>query len=348
MIRADMDGLPVPERTRLPYASARRDIAWTGEESAVMHACGHDIHMTSWLGTARELVARRREWSGTLVMILQPAEELGLGAAAMLEDGLFRRFPRPDFNLALHVNAAMPAGAIGVAPGFVMANVDTVDVIVRGVGGHGAYPHDTKDPIVVASRIVGALQTLVSRELDPQDAGVVTVGAFTAGAKHNIIPDEARLMLTVRSYSDSTRSKLLSGIERIARGEAMAAGLEGDLAPVMSVKADYTPATYNDPVLAARLTDVFRTTVGGDNVQPVTPTMGGEDFARYGRTDPPIPSVLFWLGSVDRRVYEASLAPGGAPLPSLHSSSYAPDPDPTIATGVKAMTAAAMDLLARR
>src|SRR5690606_1329924 len=247
MIRADMDALPLVEKTGLPYASTFRDTAWSGEESGVMRAGGHDRHVRAWVGAARELVARKSEWKGTLVMILQPAEEIGLGAMAMLEDGLYTRFPKPDYVLGLHDNAALPAGTIGVGSGYVMANVDSVDLVVKGVGGHGAYPQDTKDPIVVASRIVTTLQTLVARELDPQDSGVVTVGAFNGGFKHNIIPDEVSLQLTVRSFADTTRDALLKGIERIARAEAMAAGLEADRAISIRVKDDYTPSRYNEP-----------------------------------------------------------------------------------------------------
>jgi amidohydrolase len=345
MIRADMDALPLVEKTGLSYASTLRDIAWSGEESGVMHACGHDIHMTAWIGTARDLVARKSEWKGTLVMILQPAEEIGLGSMAMLEDGLYTRFPKPDYVIALHDNAALPAGTIGVGSGYVMANVDSVDLLVKGVGGHGAYPQDTKDPIVVAARIVTTLQTLVSRELDPQDSGVVTVGAFNGGFKHNIIPDEVSLQLTVRSFADTTRDKLLKGIERIARAEAMAAGLDADKAISIRVKDDYTPSLYNEPKLVDRVGGVLKKTFGEDKIVPAQPTMGGEDFARFGRTPDRTPTMLFWLGAVSQEKYEASQKPGGAPLPSLHSSLFAPDPDPTIASGVKAMTVAALDLL---
>jgi hippurate hydrolase len=345
LVRTDMDALPVVEKTGLPYASTQRDISWTGEDGGVMHACGHDIHMTVWLGTAREMVKRKKEWKGTLVMIAQPAEEVGLGAMAMLQDGLFTRFPRPDYNLALHDNASMVAGTVGYTAGYSMANTDTVDLLVKGVGGHGAYPQDTKDPIVVAARIVGALQTLVSREMDPLDSGVVTVGAFNGGFKHNVIPDEARLQISVRSYSDATRDKLLKGIDRIAKAEALAAGLDGALAPVTTVKDDYTPAVYNDPALTDRIQKALAKALGADKVSKQPPSMVGEDFARYGRDEPKIPSVLFQLGAVKRETWEAAQKPGGKPLPSLHSSSFAPDPDPTIATGVKAMTAAAMDLL---
>lgn len=345
LVRTDMDALPVVEKTGLSYASTKRDTAWTGEEGGVMHACGHDIHMTVWLGTARELVKRRKEWKGTLVMIAQPAEEVGLGAMAMLEDGLFTRFPRPDYNLALHDNATMVAGTVGYTAGYSMANTDTVDLLVKGVGGHGAYPQDTKDPIVVAARIVGALQTLVSREMDPLDSGVVTVGAFNAGFKHNVIPDEAKLQISVRSYSDATRDKLLKGIDRIAKAEALAAGLDGKLAPVTTVKEDYTPAVYNDPVLTERVEKSLTKALGAGKVSKQPPSMVGEDFARYGRVEPKIPSVMFQLGAVKQEAWDAAQKPGGKPLPSLHSSSFAPDPDPTIAAGVKAMSTTAMDLL---
>jgi hippurate hydrolase len=345
MIRADMDALPLVEKTGLPYASKARDIAWSGEESGVMHACGHDVHMTVWLGAARELVARRSEWRGTLVMIAQPAEEIGLGAMAMLKDGLFTRFPKPQHVIALHDNAALPAGTIGVGSGYVMANVDSVDLTVHGVGGHGAYPQDTKDPIVTAARIVTTLQTLVSRELDPQDSGVVTVGAFNGGFKHNIIPDEVSMQLTVRSFADTTREKLLAGIERIARAETMAAGLDPSKAISIRVKDDYTPSLYNDPSLTERLASVLKKTFGEAKIVKAEPTMGGEDFGRFGRTEEKIPVMLLWLGAVKQETFDASRAPGGKPLPSLHSSGFAPDPDPTIAVGVKAMTASAMDLL---
>ena len=310
-----------------------------------MHACGHDIHMTVWLGAARELVASKSTWKGTLVMIAQPAEEIGLGAMAMLEDGLFTRFPKPDKVIALHDNASLPAGTIGVGSGYVMANVDSVDLTVKGVGGHGAYPQDTKDPIVIAARIVTTLQTLVSRELDPQDSGVVTVGAINGGFKHNIIPDEVSMQLTVRSFADATRDKLLKGIERIAKAESMAAGLDGDKAISIRVKDDYTPSLYNTPELVERVARVLKKTFGAEKIVTAQPTMGGEDFSRFGRTSDKIPTMLLWLGAVGQAKYEASQKPGGAPLPSLHSSGFAPDPDPTIATGVKAMTAAAVDLL---
>jgi amidohydrolase len=345
MIRTDMDALPVVEKTGLPYAATVRDTGLSGEETGVMHACGHDIHMTVWLGTARELVARKSEWKGTLVMIAQPAEEIGLGSISMLEDGLYTRFPKPDRVIALHDNAALPAGSIGLGSGYVMANVDSVDITVKGVGGHGAYPQDAKDPIVVAARIVTTLQTLVSRETDAQDSAVVTVGAINGGFKHNVIPDEVKMQLTVRSFADTTRDKLLNGIARIAKAEAQAAGLEGDKAPDISVKEDYTPSLYNEPKLVERISGILTKEFGPTKIATAQPTMGGEDFARYGRTTDRIPITLIWLGAVSQARYDASLKPGGKPLPSLHSSEFQPDPDPTIATGVKAMTITAIDLL---
>jgi hippurate hydrolase len=345
MIRADMDALPLVEKTGLAYASKARDMAWSGEESGVMHACGHDLHMTIWIGTARDLVARKAEWKGTLVMVAQPAEEIGLGALSMIEDGLFTRFPRPDHVIGLHDNAALPAGELGVGSGFVMANVDSVDIKVTGVGGHGAYPQDTKDPIVTAARIVTTLQTLVSREIAPDDAGVVTVGALNGGFKHNIIPDEVNMQLTVRSFADATREKLLKGIERIARAEAMAAGLDPDTAIEMRIRADATPSLYNNPALVARVTDALRKEFDARAIHTATPSMGGEDFARYGRTPEKIPIMLLWIGAVAQDKFDAAQKPGAKPLPALHSSEFAPDADPTIAAGVKAMTAAARELL---
>jgi amidohydrolase len=345
MIRADMDALPLVEKTGLPYASKARDTAWSGEESGVMHACGHDLHMTIWIGTARDLVARKTEWKGTLVMIAQPAEEIGLGALSMIEDGLFTRFPKPDHVIGLHDNAALPAGELGVGSGYVMANVDSVDIKVTGVGGHGAYPQDTKDPIVTAARIVTTLQTLVSRELAPDDAGVVTVGAINGGFKHNIIPDEVDMQLTVRSFADTTREKLLKGIERIARAEAMAAGLDPATAIDMRIRQDATPSLYNNPDLVARVGSALRKEFDARAIHTATPSMGGEDFARFGRTAENIPVMLLWLGAVAQEKFDAAQKPGARPLPALHSSEFAPDPDPTIAAGVKAMTAAARELL---
>lgn len=344
MLRADMDGLPVDEQTGLPFASKARGVPASGVESGIMHACGHDTHMAAWVGAAQLLAERRDEWSGTLVMILQPAEELGLGAVAMLEDGLYERFPKPDYVLAFHDAAAAPAGFIGYTPGFALANVDSVDITVKGVGGHGAYPHTTKDPIVIASSIVMRLQTLVSRETSPLDSAVVTVGSFRSGAKHNIISDEAKLQLTVRSYSDKTRAALLEGIERIATAEAMAAGLSGDLLPVVEIEDPYTPATYNTPELTAEVAEVLKARFP-DRVFETDPVMGGEDFSQFRRADPDnVQTLIFWVGGVPQDQWDKAQA-GEADLPSLHSPFWAPDAEKVIATATEALTAATLDLM---
>ncbi len=344
LIRADMDALPVEEATGLPYASKVKAFEQTGQEVSVMHACGHDVHMTVWVGTARRLVATQSDWSGTLVMIAQPAEERGAGAKAMLEEGLFERFPRPDYNIALHVSGGHPAGSVGFVPGWAMANVDSVDITVHGLPGHGSAPHTTKDPVVIASQIVLNLQTIVSREIDPLKPAVVTVGSFHAGTKHNIISDRADLQITVRSYDDDVRNQLLAAIERIAVNTARTAGLPEDKLPDVQVKDEFTPSLYNDPELTGRVESAIGAAIGEQNVLPASPVMGGEDFARYGRQDPPIPSVMFRLGTIGSELYESSKR-RGVVLPSLHTPFFAPDPEPTITTGVTAMTAAAMEIL---
>ncbi len=344
MVRTDTDGLPVAEQSAVAYASRATAVDEFGKTVGVMHACGHDIHMTVFVGTARQLAARRDQWRGTLVMVAQPAEERGAGASAMLRDGLFERFPRPDYNLALHVAADIPAGKLGYVSGYALANVDSVDITVHGVGGHGAYPHTTKDPVVLAAQIVVALQTLVSREIPAQEAAVVTVGSIHGGTKHNIISNRVDLQLTVRSYTDQVRQKLLGGIKRIAIAQGLGAGLSEELLPEIRITADeYTPAVYNDPDLAARVMGVLAQRVGADNIQIRKPVMGGEDFGRYGRVKPKIPSFMYWLGGVDPEKFEAAQN-GQLQLPSLHSPYFVPLPEPTIITGVKAMTAAAIEL----
>ncbi|GAA0765024.1 hippurate hydrolase [Erythromicrobium ramosum] len=347
MLRADMDGLPVIEQTGLPYASKRRAVPQTGIETGVMHACGHDTHMAAWIGTAQQLVARRDQWSGTLVMILQPAEEIGEGAKAMLDDGLYTRFPKPDYVLAFHDAAQAPAGHIGYANGFALANVDSVDIVVPGVGGHGAYPHTTKDPVVLASAIVMRLQTLVSRELNPTDSAVVTVGSFQAGSKHNIIPDEARLQITVRSYSDAARKQLLEGIARIARGEAIAAGMPQDKMPKVTVADPYVPATYNTPALTERVVAGLKPRFEG-RVFEVPAVMGGEDFSQFYRADREnVESLILWVGGVRAEEW-AKAQKGEITLPSLHSPFWAPDAPVVIATATEALTAATLDLMPKR
>ncbi|MDT8280430.1 MAG: amidohydrolase [Erythrobacter sp.] len=346
MLRADMDGLPVIEQTGLPYASTRRAVPATGIETGVMHACGHDTHMAAWIGTAQLLSERRDQWSGTLVMILQPAEEIGEGALAMIEDGLYTRFPKPDYVLAFHDAAQAPAGVIAYSKGFALANVDSVDVVVPGVGGHGAYPHTAKDPIVIAASIVSRLQTLVSRELNPLEPGVVTVGSFQAGSKHNIIPDEARLQITVRSYTDEARKQLLDGIARIARGEALAAGMPDDKLPKVTVSDPYTPATYNNPEFTDQVMAGLKTRFEG-RVFEAPSVMGGEDFSQFRRADPDnVQSLIFWVGGV-RPGEWAKSERGEIELPSLHSPFWAPDAPVVIATATEALTVTTLDLMAK-
>ena len=346
LLRADMDGLPVVEQTGLPYASKVMATPASGVTTGVMHACGHDTHMTAFIGAAKLLAARKDQWQGTLVMVLQPAEEVGLGALAMLEDGLYTRFPKPDYAVAFHDAAApAPAGTIGVTPGYALANVDSVDITVKGVGGHGAYPHTTKDPIVLASAIVMKLQTLVSREHSPLEPAVVTVGSFHAGAKHNIISDEAKLQLTVRSYADESRQQLLDGIRRIARGEAIAAGLPEELMPVVTVEDPYTPSTFNDPEFSKEVMGRFATRFGAERVQEWPAVMGGEDFSQFRRAAPDdVKSVIFWISGTPAPML-AALKEKGTPLPSLHSPFWAPDAEKVVATGAEAMAAAALDLM---
>ncbi|MFQ5778118.1 MAG: M20 family metallopeptidase, partial [Terriglobia bacterium] len=346
MVRADMDGLPVEEKTGVPYAS-RVKTDNEGAEVGVMHACGHDVHMTTLLGTARMLTQLQDQWAGTLVMIGQPAEERGAGARAMLQDGLFARFPRPDFALALHTSASLEAGKVGYREGYVLANVDSVDITLRGAGGHGAYPHTTKDPIVLAAQVVLALQTIVSREVNPLDSAVVTVGSIHGGTKHNIIPDEVHLQLTVRSYRPAVREKVLAAIERVTQGIAAAAGIPAGRAPIVeSSREEFTPSTYNDPALTRRVVSVLKPVLGPSNVVEVEPVMAGEDFGRYALEGRQIPISIFWLGAVDpARVRQAGAQ--GTSLPSLHSSEFAPLPEPTLQTGVRAMTSVVLDLMKR-
>ena len=348
MLRADMDGLPVVEQTGLPYASTVTATPASGVTTGVMHACGHDTHMAGFIGAAQLLAERKDDWQGTLVMILQPAEELGLGAQAMIEDGLYTRFPKPDYALAFHDAAApAPAGTIGYTPGFALANVDSVDITVKGIGGHGAYPHTTVDPVVLASAIVMKLQTVVSRNSSPLDPAVITVGSFHAGAKHNIISDEAKLQLTVRSYSDESRKLLLDGIRRVARGEAITAGLPENLMPEIAVEDTYTPSTFNDVDFSNEMAAAFKARFGEERVMEWPPVMGGEDFSQFRRADPEnIDSMIFWISGTPQPMLEA-LEKDGTPLPSLHSPFWAPDAEKVIATGAEALASAALDLMPR-
>ncbi len=345
MIRADMDALPVREQTGLPFASKVMGKLPDGTETPVMHACGHDTHVTSFLATARRLAAMKDQWSGTLMMILQSGEETGEGAKAMLDDGLYTRFPKPNYVLAFHDSASLPAGVIGVTPGFTTANVDNVDIIVRGVGGHGAAPQTTKDPIVLASRIVVALQTLISREKNPLDPAVVTVGSFQAGSKNNVIPDQAKLQLTVRSYKPEVRKLLLDGIQRIARGEAIAAGIPDDRMPVVTIREEqHTPATFNTEKLSNRALELFQGHFGAERTTILPPLMVGEDVGRYWLNDKSIAGTLFWVGGVPKAKWDA-VDGDTTKLPSLHSPYWAPDAETVISTATEAMTVAAIDIL---
>jgi amidohydrolase len=345
MIRADMDALPVKERTGLPFASTAMGKLPDGTETPVMHACGHDTHITSFLGTARRLVAMKDQWSGTLMMILQSGEETGEGAKAMLADGLYTRFPKPNYVFAFHDSASLPAGVIALTPGYTTANVDTVEILVRGVGGHGAAPQTTKDPIVLASRIVVTLQTLVSREKNPLEPAVVTVGSFQGGTKNNVIPDEAKLALTVRSYKPEVRKLLLDGIQRIARGEAIAAGVPDDRMPIVTIRDDqHTPATFNNEKLSNREIALFREHFGAERTATLPPLMVGEDVGRYWLDEPSVAGALFWVGGVPKAKWDA-VDGDTSRLPSLHSSFWAPDAETVISTATEAMTIAALDIL---
>jgi hippurate hydrolase len=347
-LRTDLDALPVKEQTGLPYASQARTLDDKGVEVDVMHACGHDVHMAVLVGTARLLTELKERWHGTLVLIGQPAEEKGSGARAMLKDGLYTRFPKPDYCLALHDKADLETGAVGWVEGYAMANVDSVDITIRGIGGHGAWPHKTKDPIVLAAQAVLAFQTIVSREIAPGEPAVVTVGSIHGGTKHNIIPDEVKLQLTLRSYTDEVRQQIIAAIKRITRGLAEAAGLPEDRMPIVVLRdEEFTPATYNDPALTRRVAAALKAWLGESHVRPAKPVMGGEDFSEYGRTQDKIPICLLWLGAVlPERVAESEKT--GKPLPSLHSSQFAPVPEPTIKTGVTALTATVLELAGKQ
>lgn len=342
-VRTELDALPVRENTGLPYAS-KVTVKRANDEVGVMHACGHDLHMTVFLGTAKMLAEEKSHWSGTVVLIGQPAEETVAGAAAMLRAGLFEKFPKPDYVLALHESATLPAGVVALREGPILAGADSVDITIRGYGGHGAAPNATKDPIVIASELVVFLQTIVSREEDPLQPTVITVGSFHAGTKHNIIPDEAHLQLTVRTMTPEQRAKTLSAITRATNGIAAAAGVPADRAPVITVSKASVPATINDAALTRRLAGSLEKAMGKESVLEGKPVMASEDFSLFALADPKPPICMFWLGAVDpAKLKDAEEK--GTPLPSLHSSKFAPLPEPAIRTGVKAMTISVMDLL---
>ena len=344
LLRTELDALPVDEKTNLPYASKVKTKNDAGQDVSVMHACGHDIHITSMLGTAKMLSELKSEWRGTLVLLGQPAEEVIDGARSVLRDGLYERFPKPDFVIALHDSADLEAGKVGFTPGYAMASSTSVDIKIRGLGGHGARPETTKDPIVVAAQVILALQTIASRENWPLDPVVVTVGSIHGGTKHNIIPEEVDLQLTVRAYKEEVRKRVLASIERITKGIAIAAGIPDDRVPIIKFsETQVTSATYNEPQLTERLAAVFAKTLGQENVVKLPPVMMSEDFG-YLSLDQKIPATLFTLGAVDPAKVKRSKETG-TPLPSLHSALFAPLPEPTLRTGIKAMTAVVLELM---
>jgi len=341
LLRTDMDALPVEEKTGLPYASQVVVKSDSGATVPVMHACGHDVHMASWFGTAKLMATNRQRWHGTLILIGQPAEEIGAGAPAMLKDGLFTRFPKPDFALAIHDDASLPAGQVGYTSGYTMASSDSVDITIFGRGGHGAQPQNTIDPIVIAARTVLALQTIVSRENNPLDPAVITVGTIHGGTKNNIIPDEVKLELTVRSYKPEVRKHLLASIERVAKGEAVAGGATRE--PLVKVEPAAN-ATYNDPELTKRLASALRNTLGQANVVEIPPKMVFEDFSEFSLAG--VPSAIFAVGGVEPANFAAARQ-SGTPLPGLHSSLWAPDREPTLKTAITVETTALLELLRR-
>lgn len=342
-VRTELDALPIVENTGVAYASHVKVQRGSGEVG-VMHACGHDLHMTVFLGTAKMLAESKGQWSGTVVMIGQPAEETVGGAEAMLRAGLYTKFPKPDYVLALHDSPVLPVGEVAYREGPMLAGADSVDITIRGFGGHGAAPNMGKDPIVVASELVVFLQTIVSREEDPLQPTVITVGSFHAGTKHNIIPDEAHLQLTVRTMTPEQREKTLAAITRATNGIVAAAGIPAERAAIIEFSKDNVPATINDPALTRRVTAAMEKELGKENVVPGKPIMASEDFSLYALQDPKPPITMFWLGAVDpAKIKDAQ--EHGTRLPSLHSSEFAPDAEPAIRTGVRAMTSAVMDLL---
>ena len=344
MMRADMDGLPVPEKSGLSYASKATQIDWDGNKVPVMHACGHDVHITSLVGTARFMSASRDTWSGTLMLIGQPAEERINGAKGMMEDNLWERFGKPDYALAFHVSSGVPTGKLVAVVGAPMSGADTVDIIIHGVGAHGASPHRGIDPVVLGSQIVLALQTVVSRELAPREAGVITVGSFHAGTKHNIIPDEARLQLTVRNDNMETRKILLDGIRRVAENMGRVAGLPEDLLPEVIVSGDDVPPTVNDTQLTQRLRAVWKKELGEDIFyEAKREGMGAEDFPFF-TTDPYIASTYFAVGGTPQADFDAEKA-GGPAVPSHHSPLFKVKGEESVRLGVEATVIALQDLL---
>lgn len=339
LYRTDMDALPMKEKTGLSYASQIITKNFDGNDVGTMHSCGHDMHMTVWTGTARALIERKNEWKGTIIMIGQPAEEIGAGAAMMLNEGLFEKYPIPDYGIALHSSPIIPSGKVGFGKGYTMANTESVDIKVFGQGAHGASPHMSIDPIVTASIIVMELQTIVSRNINPLDDAVITVGSFQGGTKHNIIPDEVKLQLTIRTYKEKVRKLIHKRIKEICNGVASSMGLDKSQWPEVIIPEKYTPANFNDSKLVDLMMNSSKEIIGVNNVIVSDPQMVGEDFSRFGNTKEKIPTVLYWLGTVpdDRmKKYEA----GNYALPGLHSPFYYPEIEQSIITGIKVNTQA--------
>ncbi len=343
LVRADMDALPIIEDTKLPYASKIRTRDKEGLDVGVMHACGHDMNVACLVGTARVLAAMKGRWQGTLVFIGQPAEEIGAGARAMLEDGLLQKFPRPDFALALHCDGRYPTGHVNYREGQMQANVDSVDIIVKGKGGHGAAPHATIDPIVLAARIILDLQTIVSRECNPLEPAVVTVGSIHGGTKHNIIPDEVKMQLTVRTMNDKSRAEVLDSIARIAKAAAMGARAPE---PIVRTRGEsFTPALVNEKELTQKMVALFKDVVGASRVHERPMSMGGEDFSQFTRAG--LRTFYWHLGTAAPAAFAESKK-GGKALANTHSPYYAPVPEPTLRTGVLTMSMAVLELMGKK
>lgn len=336
LYRTDMDALPMYEKTELPYQSELK-ASLNGEQVGTMHSCGHDIHMTTWLGTARAMVAMKDKWKGTLLLIGQPAEEIGAGAKMMLDAGLYEKFGVPNYGIGLHSSPTLPAGQVGIGKGFVMASSQSVDINVFGVGSHGASPHMSIDPLVVTSMLVMELQTIVSRNLKPTESAVVTVGTIKGGTVHNIIPDMVTLKLTIRTFKAEVLEMVNKRIKEIAKGVGIAAGLPEDKLPEVIIKAA-GPANYNNPAVASRVIESAISVVGKENVIDEEPVMLSEDFSYYGQTEHKVPTVFYWLGTVpDGRMKSGD-------LPGLHSPYYYPQPEISIETGVGVTSQALLDL----
>ncbi|MCB0664542.1 MAG: amidohydrolase [Saprospiraceae bacterium] len=342
LYRTDMDGLPVIEKTGLPYASSYSMTDKEGVENQTMHACGHDMHMTVWLGVAQVLSSMRDSWSGTAIFIGQPAEEIGAGSQLMLDAGLYEKFPVPDYGIGLHSSPEIPAGQIGLGKGFTMARAESIDVKVFGRGAHGASPQKSIDPVVLASLMVMEFQTIVSRNVDPIESAVLTVGSIHGGTKHNIIPDEVRMQITLRTFKEEVRELIHQRIKEIALGVAISAGLPEELYPEVIIPELSTVPNYNHPDLVDRLSASAAKVIGADNVLYAAPQMVAEDFSRYGQTEHKVPTVLYWLGTIppDRK----ALADKGESIPALHSPYYFPDPAPSIETGVNVTSQMLLDL----